>query len=256
MIFYFSGTGNSLSVADKIAKVQGEQLVSIASELDRKCSVFEYGFGENDLLGFVFPVYAWGPPEIVLDFISKLKINGKPYIFSVATCGDDEGYTTRILQKEMNEKGLSVDSAFTVIMPNNYIIGFDVDDKEVETGKLQRARQRLDYINSVISKRQRGVFDLSRGKFSGVKSYIINPLFNRFARDTKSFYATDKCTGCGTCEKICPVHTIKVDGKPAWGKSCTQCLACIHRCPVGAIQYGKNTVKKGRYVNPDIAGIS
>lgn len=253
MIFYFSGTGNSLFAAKQIAKVQGEQLISIARELERECSVFEYEFNENDLLGFVFPVYAWRPPEIVTDFISRLKVSGRPYIFFLSTCGDDEGNTTHIIRKNLSKKGLSVDSAFTLIMPNNYIIGFDVDEKDVETEKLQKANQRIESINSIISKRQKGVFEIIPGKFPVIKSAVINPLFNRFARSTKSFYATDECTGCRICEKVCPLHTIKVDKKPLWSKSCTQCLACIHRCPVSAIQYGKMTVNKGRYIHPDVA---
>jgi NAD-dependent dihydropyrimidine dehydrogenase PreA subunit len=39
---------------------------------------------------------------------------------------------------------------------------------------------------------------------------------------------------------------------PVWGKECTQCLACIHRCPVQAIEYGKATIGKRRYVHPDL----
>lgn len=253
MIFYFSGTGNSLYVAKKISETQGERLVSVACEFDRKDTVFEYEFREKELLGFVFPVYAWGPPGIVIDFISKLRISGgKPYVFSVCTCGDDEGYATRLLQKALTKAGLPVDSAFTVIMPNNYIIGFDVDSKDVESEKLRKAEEKLQIINSVISNRQKGVFDLIPGRLPGLKTAIVNPLFNRFARNTKSFYATEECTGCGICEKVCPMHTITVKDKPVWGKACTQCLACIHRCPVHAIQYGKATVRKGRYVHPDI----
>jgi len=253
LIFYFSGTGNSLYVAKKISEIQGESLVSIPRELERKNAVFEYEFVEKELLGFVFPVYAWGPPQIVVDFISKLRVSGgKPYVFSVCTCGDDEGYTTRMMQKALAKAGLSLDSAFTVIMPNTYIIGFDVDSKDVVSEKLRRAEEKLQTINAVISNREKGVFDLIPGRLPGLKSAIVNPLFNRFGRNTKRFYATDKCTGCGICAKVCPLHTITINDKPVWGKPCTQCLACIHRCPVHAIQYGKMTVRKGRYVHPDI----
>lgn len=253
MIFYFSGTGNSFHIARKISEAQGEELISIASELDRKDAVFEYKFEENGLLGFVFPVHAWGPPKIVTEFISKLRVSGgKPYVFSLSICGDDEGYTTRIMQKSLEKAGLFLDSAFTFIMPNNYIIAFDVDSDEVVSEKLKKAEERLESINSVIKKRQKGVFDLISGRLPGFKSFVLNPLFNRFGKSTKSFYATDECTGCGICEKVCPLHTITVNDKPVWGKSCTQCLACIHRCPVRAIQYGKSTVRKGRYVHPDI----
>jgi len=253
MIFYFSGTGNSLYIAKKISETQGERLVSVACEFDREDTVFEYELRENELLGFIFPVYAWGPPKIVTDFISKLRISGgKPYVFSVSTCGDDEGHTTRILKKALAGKGLQLDSAFTVIMPNNYIIGFDVDSKDVAEEKLRKAKEKLQTINSVIEKRQKGVFELTPGRFAGLKSAIVNPLFNRFGRSTKSFYATEECTRCGICEKVCPIHTITVKDKPVWGKSCTQCLACIHRCPARAIQYGNQTVRKGRYVHPDV----
>jgi NAD-dependent dihydropyrimidine dehydrogenase PreA subunit len=41
-------------------------------------------------------------------------------------------------------------------------------------------------------------------------------------------------------------------GRPAWEGQCTLCLACLHRCPAEAIQYGKETVGKGRYVNPRV----
>lgn len=37
-----------------------------------------------------------------------------------------------------------------------------------------------------------------------------------------------------------------------WGKDCTGCLACINYCPQKSIQFGKSTIKKGRYVNPKI----
>ncbi|MBR2497846.1 MAG: EFR1 family ferrodoxin, partial [Parabacteroides sp.] len=55
------------------------------------------------------------------------------------------------------------------------------------------------------------------------------------------------------CERICPTRTISMrEGKPVWADTCVQCVACIHRCPVRAIEYGKETIKKGRYHHPEI----
>lgn len=253
MIFYFSGTGNSLYAAKNIAEAQGEKLISISKEFDNKYNMFEYELKNDDLIGFVFPVYAWGPPYMVIDFINRMKLSGgKPYIFSVCTCGDEEGKSTQTLQKSLGKKGLALDSAYTILMPNNYILGFDVDSKDVENEKLQKSEQILININEVLKNRQRGIFNIFPGKFSTLKSGIVNPLFNHFALSTKSFYATEECTSCGICEKVCPVHSITVDKKPMWSKSCTQCLACIHRCPAHAIQYGKVTKGKGRYIHPDL----
>ena len=251
MIFYFSGTGNSLFFAQNLAAALEEKLLSIPAEF--KCGIPADGYklSENETLGFVFPVYAWGPPKMVIDFISQLIVTGTaPYVFSLSTCGDEEGHTTDVIKKALSRRKLSLDSAFTVQMPNNYIIGYDVDSPDVENAKLRNADAHLISITDTIVRRQSGVFHTLPGTQPSFKTAIINPLFNRFAMSTSKFYATDACTGCGLCERICPAATIKVSGKPVWGKACTQCLGCLNRCPVGAIQYGPGTGNKERYVHP------
>jgi len=253
MIFYFTGTGNSLYIASAIAKSQGETLTSVAAEFYNKENDFNYRLAPGEMLGFVYPVYAWAPPKMVLDFIKRIKITGeKPYVFSVATCGEEEGKTTEILEKQLKASGLKLDSAFSVAMPNNYIIGFDVDSPEKEQETLAAAEKALGKINSVLSERRRDRSMLLPGGLAGIKSGLINYGFNHFAMNTKKFYADENCTACGLCEKVCPVHSIHVKGKPAWEKNCTMCLACINRCPARSIQYGNGTVKKGRYYHPQI----
>ncbi len=252
MVYYFSGTGNSLWAAANIADQQGDTLVSIAKELEEKKKAYEIVCGDSGVIGFVYPVYAWGPPRLVLDFISRLSVTGgRPYVFSVSTCGGDEGDSSKILKRALAKKDISLDAAFTVQMPSNYIIGFDTDSKEEEAAALSKAAEKLKEINSVIASRKSGVWDTIPGSGAGLKSTLANILFNTFALSTKQFYATDACTNCKQCEKICPLHSITVEGKPVWKKECTQCLACINACPARAIQYGKNTAARGRYLHPD-----
>ncbi len=253
MIFYFTGTGNSLYAANHIAEAQGERLFSIARLMSRREEVYHFEMGENELLGFAFPIFAWGPPKMVLDFIEKLDVAGKPYVFSLSTCGNTEGSTSKIMRKALAARGLNLDSTFSVQMPSNYVVGADVEPKDRETEKLKAADLMLSEINTVISKRQTNVNLTIPGRFPALKSTLVNSMFNRFALNTKSFSVDDTCTGCGICEKICPVQTVRLDGgRPVWGKDCTQCLACINRCPVHAIQYGKGTAQRGRYYHPDI----
>ena len=102
MIFYFSGTGNSAWVARQLAKGQNEELLSIAMEIDRNKA---YKLKEGEKVGFVFPVYAWGPPKIVLRFIHQLKLDKPGYLFFVCTCGDDTGRTAQIFSSAVTRKG-------------------------------------------------------------------------------------------------------------------------------------------------------
>lgn len=253
MIFYFSGTGNSLAVAKIIAEAQNEQLVSLAKAREEAEGSFSHSFAKGELLAFVYPVYAWGPPEIVLDFIRKMDIRGEtPYTVSVATCGGEEGNSTRLFQKVLAAKSLELDCAYTIQMPNNYILGMNVDSEEEEQRALRDSMTTIAAINLSIKNRQSKVWQVIRGRAAGVKTALGNPLFNRFARGTSQFYAEDSCTRCKLCEKICPLHTITVTDKPSWNTSCTLCLACINRCPVQAIQHGRSTVGRGRYVHPDL----
>lgn len=253
MIFYFSGTGNSLYAAKSIAQEQNEKLISIAQEMQKKPQERIYTFKKEELVGFVYPIYAWGPPQMVMDFVKTMHVEGEgTYVFSLNTCGSEEGHATQMLQKALMKKGLSLASAFSISMPSNYVAGADVEPKDIQQRKLERAELKLAQINTILKNRKISEFDLLEGKKAGLKTAIINPLFNKFARQTKQFYVTDACIQCGLCQKICPVQSITLDPKPVWGNACTQCLGCINRCPVQAIQYGKATESRGRYQHPGL----
>lgn len=243
MIFYFSGTGNSAWVARQLAEGQNEELLSIAMEIDRNKA---YKLKE----GFVFPVYAWGPPKIVLRFIHQLKLDKPGYLFFVCTCGDDTGRTAQIFSSAVTRKGWQCVAGYSVTMPNTYVSlpGFDVDDKDIETQKVQNAVARVRFINEEITSRaQMKQYNCHEGVLPFTKSYLLRPLFNAFLMSPKPFHATEACIGCKKCEKVCPVGNITVTDRPVWGGNCTQCLACYHVCPVHAVEYGKMTGKKGQY---------
>ena len=63
MIFYFTGTGNSLYVAEKLRDELDDTLVSIASM--KKNNTYEFDLVSSDYLGFVFPVYYYIIPSVL-----------------------------------------------------------------------------------------------------------------------------------------------------------------------------------------------
>ncbi|WP_334075937.1 MULTISPECIES: EFR1 family ferrodoxin [Paenibacillus] len=254
MIFYFTGTGNSLYAAKTIASRQEEELISITAAVGSGKDVYEYELRDNEVVGFVHPVHAWGPPPIVLDFIQKLKLRNYRgnYVFSVVTCGGSAGNTMKLTARSLKEHGLPLNSGFSVIMPNNYIMMGDVDSEAVRQEKLAAANETLRYINEAVA-RKAEEFRVNRGRLPWLVTGVIHPMFSKNAMKTEKFHATDQCTGCGICAKVCNCGNILVDDRPDWGARCTQCLACIHYCPAQAAQYGKVTEKKGRYVNPYVS---
>ncbi len=61
MIFYYSGTGNSLWVAKEIGKYQDERLINIATEMKKNQEEYVYELERKEKIGFVFPTYSSGP---------------------------------------------------------------------------------------------------------------------------------------------------------------------------------------------------
>ncbi len=239
MIYYFSGTGNSKWVAKLLAEELGEEALDIAAFLKNPQPI---RIRANGALGIVFPVYAWGAPGIVRRFLSCLCIEPGAFCYAVCTCGDETGCAIRHIKK-----CVPLSSAYSLQMPNNYIILYDVDDEQTMRCKLDTARARIPEIAADI-RQKKPVYAIHRGSLPRLKTALVYPMFNAFAMNAKPFYAENSCTSCGLCALICPTDTISmIEGKPSWGNACEQCMGCINRCPVRAIQYGGYTKNKIRY---------
>lgn len=248
MILYFSGTGNSAYVArelsaaladSNIINLRGESLLS--ANVDSKA---------NDRVVWVFPVYSWGVPPVLVDFIKRVEIEGAGRVkhHLVITCGDDAGLTHKQWRKLIAAKGWVPASASSVVMPNTYTLmkGFDVDSDIVAQRKLSEAPALIRKIAERIAADSETI-DIIKGNFAWIKSHVVYPWFIRFAMNPKPFRATDKCTGCGLCSRECPLGNIKMEsGRPSWDSSCTLCLRCYHCCPANAVQYGRETLSKGQ----------
>lgn len=250
MIFWFSGTGNSKWVAQQLASALGERLASVADALVDGTLHFSLHDGER--LGFVFPIYSWGPAPVVTELVEKVQFSGTPdFCFMVATCGDDVGLSAQIMKAALAKRGITLHSAHSVQMPNTYINmpGFDVDSDRVRTDKLHSAPERVREVVQDIVERK-CIEDVVRGRLAWVKSHIVRPWFLKHAMGDRKFAVDDElCSHCGACVNNCPMRNITLtdEKQPQWNGRCAMCLSCLHRCPTCAIQYGKATKGKGRY---------
>jgi len=235
MIYYFSGTGNSKWTAQRLSEITGDTAIDIIS----LHSVPD--LSNADRVGLVFPIYAWGAPEPMLNFAKTLPKTGA-FTYGVCTCGANAGHAMKNLSKVFFLK-----SAYSLAMPNNYVVGSNLDSEEEVKSKFERAEAELKRIGRDILD-GKAVYDVEEGPMAALLSNLGSRGFNAFARTTKPFYADEQCNSCGLCARECPSKTITiVNGKPSWGTKCYQCMRCINICPQSAIQYGKGTKKRGRY---------
>lgn len=253
MIYYFSGMGNSAYVAEALGRELGEKTVKI---VDVKGEEAQF---EGDSLGLVFPIYSWGVPPIMLEFISGLderfieKVRRGAYpVWMVCTFGDEIGNAAEMLRDTLSRRRLELKGAWNIQMPNTYVIlpGFDVDSVAVERKKLEDAEE---YLPKVARKIKAGEWEwkLKKGAFPWILTGLIYPGFVKWGINCKKWHFTEACVKCGKCVRSCPVKNIVMEEQgPVWGSNCISCLACFHHCPYHAVEYGKITKKKGQYVCP------
>jgi len=243
MILCFSGTGNSLYVAKELARLCDEEVFSINEGL-KNARVLE--LKDSDRLIFVVPTYAWRIPKVVDEWISKMDFGKNRKAWFVMTCGGEIGDADKYNKVLSAKKNFKHMGSVGIKLPDNYIIMFKDTPQEEAEMLLSKAKEKIpdiaDKINSKLP------FDLPRRNlYDRLMSSFVNP---KFYKNVKAdlFTASEKCIGCGACEKVCALNNISLEnGKPKWGKNCTHCMACISYCKAEAIEYGSKTVGKRKY---------
>lgn len=248
MILYFSGTGNSRYAAQALAAAAGEEPVDVLPWLQKK----DAGrfFSEGPWV-FACPTYAWRIPRIFEDFIRRSSFEGAREAYFVMTCGSEIGDAARFLRSLCEEKGFVFRGVLQLEMPENYVAMFPVPGEEECRELLVRARKKLAAAAEAL-KEGRDFPLWKPGALDKIKSGFINEGFNRFFLKADKFQVGDACIGCGKCRELCPTDNIRlVSGRPVWGQTCCHCMACLSHCPAQAIEYGKKSRGKRRWLCPE-----
>jgi ferredoxin len=247
-IFCFSATGNSLYAARELASQLGEASVVPINHLTlRQTHVIP------ERVGFVCPVYFWGIPNLVRDFIRTLSITPATDCFSVATKGGSEYIAHRQIDELLKERGARLSYAATLLLPGNYQIMYPAPSKEKQEKMFTETRQALGVVAGEISRLTKKPPQSHPWLPSALAGWVWRTMYSKPGGRDKNFHATGACIHCGLCAKVCPVANIAIsNGVPQWRGSCQGCLACLHWCPKEAVQYKKSTQRKGRYHHPEI----
>ena len=239
-MYWFSGTGNSLYAAKQLSAEFGDaQLKRITGEPPS-----EPVGGKGAIIGLVFPSYYANLPRAVKAFVEKLEILPDTYIFAVVTMGGLGQGSVAAMDKALNAKGLRLNFGRGVHMPANYVMMYNPTDPEKCGKTLDKADLRFKKIAAEITEGAQSVKGLPGS---------ANNLYKNIADLDAGFTVSSGCTGCGLCEKMCPVGNIRLEnGKPEWMHRCEHCAACISWCPEKAIDYRDKTQARRRYRNPRV----
>ena len=118
MIFYFTGTGNSLYVA----KTLDEEIISIPQVIKQERLEFAAGS-----IGIVCPVYGHEMPAMVKEFIRRVSFD-TGYLFVVLTYGAHHGGAAEIAGRFIQSVGKKADYITSIEMVDNFLPAFDMNE--------------------------------------------------------------------------------------------------------------------------------
>lgn len=249
MIYYFTGTGNSLWTARELGRKLKEPVESILHFKEEREVVCR-----DTVVGLVFPTYGGDLPWIAKEFLLKLELQPDCYVFVVMTSNNGKsGRAFRSVDQALAFFGAHLSAGFDLQMPGNCLKSTD----EQNTDRLNRAPGQVEQIaEGVMEKKVNFCSDGSKAENGFVENSFCYGEHS-FKRLTfmKNFQITKACNGCGICRSLCPTGNIAIrNGKAVHGDRCAACYACLHWCPSHAVLLKVPSLKhRKQYHHPEVA---
>jgi len=258
VIFFFSGTGNTWWVADRIKKKLDARGINAdivpTDSVDSKKA--DWWIKSADLVLFGWPLYGHDMPDPVKTFVDNLFVVEKgKHIHTFCTSSDYTADGAYLYHRQFEAKGLIIDSAAYFTMPFHLYIQRGHRKQPNEKFIQQFFAGCEKNVDGYVKTLMEGEARVRGKKLSWLGTLQRLPYrFNRTSRQNRMSVDESRCTRCGACAELCPVKNIKFDVAPHFLGHCAQCLRCYAFCPASAISLNGrlHDVKLGRpYSLPD-----
>ena len=248
IIYYFTGTGNALAVANWIAQIVASQSISVEIiKITPSLLIHKKDFSENTLIGFCYPTHGFNAPPIVIDFLMHFpRMKNRVFVLNTRAgmkisklfTPGISGLAQLLPATILRIKGFKIIGYQQIDLPSNWIsVHPGLREKVIDSIFARCERITKRFAEKVLSGKSvyKGLislpFDLIISPIS-IAYYFYGRLFL-----AKTFIADYNCNGCGLCEKECPINAINMKNKrPFWTYKCESCMRCMNSCPQRAIQ--------------------
>lgn len=242
LLSYFSGTGNTKLISEKLKEdieEAGSKLTLLSMESLYK-SYDPIAVNNYDMLGLSYPIYGFGTPQIVYDFVEKLPETKGQKVFIFKTGADyisiNHNASGKLI-KQLKKKGYSVFYDRIFLMPSNFLLGYRNEiNVQISRASLERVKHMCGEILKQIGRTYK------TGILLKYISYFIALLEGTYGSKYfgRSLRTGENCNECGVCADNCPTENISMGNKkPVFGDNCLFCMRCIYNCTENAI-YSKN----------------
>ena len=233
---YFSPTGGTRSVTEKIAAAMAQELSLPLEHFDITLPAAreqEYNFTAGDLVLIASPTYAGRIPNKMLPEFERL-IHGEgsnAVVLSVyGGRSNDEGMRELTLLAEKNGFNVIAAAACVVRHSMSRVLAAhrpsEKDFEEFADFGRRAAKKALTAPTAVNVDRDTPIAPYYRP----FKEDMSPAVFLKAKPQTHA----DKCIHCGACAASCPMGSISFEDFCTVPGVCIKCHACVRSCPTGA----------------------
>lgn len=238
LIIYFSGVGNTRSVAESImADISGipTEIYSVEN-LPMDFSIEKYS---AVIIGT--PTYHSEPAKPLMDFIGTVESSRKIPAFIFTTCGLYSENCLRILAKKcLERKMIPVHSASYRCCATDGMLLTPYMECWFKNERDLQEKIKSDVSTFICKLKSRSKAEIPVPKWYTVLNYP-NKMLGK-AVTFPIYLHEDRCIRCGKCIVKCPKKAISksVDYPVVNRAECINCYRCIHHCPELALSLFKD----------------
>lgn len=248
-IFYFTGTGNNMIVAEKLGDILNTQDIYPIKALNQD----KNAIGNYERVIICAPSYHSHIPNYVEKVLKSVHFNKSQKVYSIVVCAGNRGHAIEDLRECVESNGCKVAGEYMVVLPGSYILSYGAFpdwvvklENKISTSKIKRIAEEIASDKSCLIKKT-GLLYNSKDEAR------LQKAISEYKIIGAAYSVSNSCVGCGICEKVCPINNIILEGgKPTFGTECQQCMACVQWCPNHAIDYENKASSRKRYHHPEI----